>query len=435
MSKTRSHKLLPRFLNLLLITILVTLSSATNAAHIVYADSGHTDEIKIILDEYSDYLGTGKTPSPNFFSNNIDNLIRDRRSYYKKFFEVALNSKLLEVSSSFVTDHNTSILQDTSTITFIIFEEVKFIGKAKTKSVDEYPMIKAANHASKLAEQRLAKDNKKLVAVKKELGAYVKSTKEAIDQSIKENYEITNIVRHEIVFSVDDSGLKIVQDSFSDQSNDNLEGTDIVYWKNGLFYRIEPDMTTWPDYKIQNTPVETLAESLFADINGGTASTPDSITTVTYNRTAAKDYANTWVRNTTYHCTPYDTDPLQDTDYYNYTQYIDFGCNDCTNYVSQALNAGDIPTDSTWQPYTTAWINVDSLQQYLVNQGRGSFVSSSSSLTTGDLGMIYSGGVWQHVVMVVGLNPLRYSAHTNDRRSVNWSSSLNKYFHMNNSSS
>ena len=193
-------------------------------------------------------------------------------------------------------------------------------------------------------------------------------------------------------------------------------------------------MKASPDYIINNTPVDVLAENLLADTNQAISANTYSITAVTYNRTAAKNYANTWVTNTIYHCSQYDSDPFQDVDYYNYSQYLDYGCLDCTNYVSQALKAGNIPTDSTWKPYTTAWINVNSLQQYLVSKGRGSFVTSSSSLTTGDLGLIYSGGVWQHVVMVVGLNPLRYSGHTNDRRSVNWSTSLNKYFHMNNSS-
>jgi hypothetical protein len=76
----------------------------------------------------------------------------------------------------------------------------------------------------------------------KKLDDYTASTRDAIDESAKKNYEITRIVRHEIIFSVDDNGLKIIQDSFSDQASDNHEGTDIVYWENSQFYRIEPDM-------------------------------------------------------------------------------------------------------------------------------------------------------------------------------------------------
>jgi hypothetical protein len=420
-------------LAVLLITILVS-ASATISTHPAYAEANYDKELGVILGEYSNYLKTGETKSPDYFSTDMDNLVSNRRSHYDKFFDVALNSKLLEISSSYATDNSTLISQDSATITVAISEEINFVGKAKTKSVDEYPMIKAAKQASTLAERKLAKDNKKLAAVKKELDAYVASTRNAIDESVKNKYEITNIVRHEFVFSVEEDGLKMIQDSFSDQAKDNLEGTDIVYWENSQFYRIEPDLKASPDYVINNTPVEILAKGLLTDMDGAiTTSNIVSIASVSYSRTAAKDYANTWVRNTTYHCSASDSDPFQNNDYYNYTQYIDYGCVDCTNYVSQALKAGGIPTDSTWQAYTTAWINVDSLQQYLVNKGRGYFVSDSSTLGLGDLGMIYSGG-WQHVVMVVGLNPLRYSGHTNDRRSVNWSSSLNRYFRMKNTS-
>lgn len=340
--------------------------------------------------------------------------------------------------SSYASENITLVSQDSAIFTIVVSEEVRFVGKAKTQSVDEYPMIKAAKRAFTLAEQKLKKDNKKLAAVKKELESYVASTKDAIDESVKNKYEITNILRHEIVFSVSENGLKIIQDSFSDQASDRLEGTDIIYWDGGQFHRKEPDLKASPDYIINNTPVDALANDLFIDIERVTSGSDVSITAVSYNRTAAKNYANNWVRNTSYHCTPYDSDPYQDNDYYNYTQYVDFGCKDCTNYISQALFAGGISTSGNWFPYSYRWKNVDGLRLELLDRGLGSFVSASSSLIPGDLGMVYAWDAnlqqytWQHVVMVVGLNPLRYSGHTNDRRGVYWSSSLNKYFHMNN---
>ena len=52
---------------------------------------------------------------------------------------------------------------------------------------------------------------------------------------------------------------------------------------------------------------------------------------------------------------------------------------DCTNYVSQALEAGGLKQDSTWNWYydtfntdsTPAWCNADELRKYLVKSGRG----------------------------------------------------------------
>lgn len=39
---------------------------------------------------------------------------------------------------------------------------------------------------------------------------------------------------------------------------------------------------------------------------------------------------------------------------------------DCTNFVSQCLNAGGLETNNNWTPYSTSWINVNSLRDYLV---------------------------------------------------------------------
>jgi hypothetical protein len=105
---------------------------------------------------------------------------------------------------------------------------------------------------------------------------------------------------------------------------------------------------------------------------------------------------------------------MQNKSNYNpaYTKYT---CTDCVNYVSQALKAGGIFTDSTWQPYTNAWINTYSLDSYLEGIWSGyrmTLMSQLSYIQPGDLAWTTS---WDHVVMYSGVNPARYSGHTNDR--------------------
>jgi len=78
-----------------------------------------------------------------------------------------------------------------------------------------------------------------------------------------------------------------------------------------------------------------------------------------------------------------------------------------------------MPTTATWQPYTSAWVNVSSMTSYIISNDYG-YYTTSALLGLGDLGMIPN----QHVVMVSALNPLRYSGHTNDRYNYPWAASL-----------
>lgn len=98
----------------------------------------------------------------------------------------------------------------------------------------------------------------------------------------------------------------------------------------------------------------------------------------------------------------------------NYRHHADKnGHVDCANYVSQALCEGGIPTDSTWKPDSTAWINVDSLIAYMCNNGYGTSVSYKV-VQRGDL-IKWSG--MSHVTMITSFDGVtyKYSGHTRDR--------------------
>lgn len=132
-----------------------------------------------------------------------------------------------------------------------------------------------------------------------------------------------------------------------------------------------------------------------------------------YNRYNAYTYANQYTSNPTscsYHGSSCDI--MQNTAYYN-TSYNAYEHNDCANYVSQALKAGGLGTNTTWKPYTYAWIRVSNLKSYLSNNGLLQSVNFSTILSGG---IMFTSG--SHVMMVVkkdGTESL-YSAHSNDRK-------------------
>lgn len=91
----------------------------------------------------------------------------------------------------------------------------------------------------------------------------------------------------------------------------------------------------------------------------------------------------------------------------------------------QAMRYGCTPISSTWYPYIDAWKNVNPLQNYVLNQDLGYF-ASCSTIGLGDLGFVPD----EHVVMVTGLNPLRYSGHTADRQNYPWQSVLSRCINL-----
>lgn len=196
-----------------------------------------------------------------------------------------------------------------------------------------------------------------------------------------------------------------------------------MLWTDGSAVRIEPDLTLMPDYQIYVTPIASMAKDL-RDSYLRTATSADSQSpndvSINYSGSTAAVYIRSCVATTKLICGyAADGSPVyQDKTHWN-SSYSQYNCNDCANHVSQALAYGGMATDSTWQPYTYAWYNVTGLVNYIIGNDLG-YYTSSSLLALGDLGIIPN----QHVVMVSGLNPLRYSAHTNDRLNYAWQPSL-----------
>jgi len=393
-----------------------------------------TSDVKLLLDDYSQYMATGNTSQKTFYSDQIAALIAERQDYYSEFFTVGLHSQLISIESNFLVD-DAGISTTGATTSVTILEVVTLYGQYDLESVNDYPLLLAAEWAISKSDNE---------SVQQALRHYIATMTDDIKESLSHGVTIVFRVNHNISIEDRNGKLQIVKDEFTDKGIDIGEGFDNVNWTNGHPTRTKPDLTLMPDYEIYNTPIESLGKLLLDDYTRayGDISTVEAITSFTYNRTAAKNYARTYVVNTIKKC-PYNTSIYMDTKYYNTTyknvwSVTTTTCNDCTDYVSQALKAGGFPTDSTWNhsgsgSYT--WNVFDfrtspqGLAHYLLNTKQAVEVYSSYiSLLSGDL--MYTDGM--HVVMVTDVAPNRFSGHTNDRYNYPYTSSLTHFWHIKN---
>ncbi len=378
-------------------------------------------DIKAILTDYSEYLSNGTTLAKSQYSSQISALIGDRRQYYKEFFEKGLHSNLDSLTAQFVTDEKVKFSQRADLYNLKLTEVVTMYGQPMTTNAEEYPLVQAAQWALGQTDDS---------NVRRALEEYITSMKSGVDESVLSGVQIVFIVSHDIDITGKDGQLQIVRDAFTDKSNDNGEGFDNVIWSNGQALRHKPDWKQMPDYAIYNTPIEDLGHSLLEDYTKTYGQASPAGTGFYYSRTAAKNYINTYSSNPSTYC----SSVLQNTSKYNtayQSVWSQTGCNDCVDYVSQALRAGAFPTDGTWYPSINsyAWNVTDGLLNYLISLAAVQEYSSYTSLQVGDLAFTSGLG---HVIMVAGVNPHTMSGHTNDRLKYAWSSSLTEYWHVNN---
>lgn len=120
-----------------------------------------------------------------------------------------------------------------------------------------------------------------------------------------------------------------------------------------------------------------------------------------------------------------------------YTFYVgtdsdgDFYHTDCANFVSQALYAGGLPTDSTWYAGSTAWKRVSELCTYMTGKGYWSRIPYTN-VAVGDI-LRFDPSEASHIVMITAFDGVsfRYSGHTNDK--LNYAISLssnNEYYRV-----
>ncbi|HCO97000.1 MAG TPA: hypothetical protein DIU00_24185 [Phycisphaerales bacterium] len=343
-------------------------------------------------------------------------LIQERRAFYEEFFEVALHSTLESITSEFLFDPGkVSVLSD-GQLSLQVTEKVTLYGRYNT-SPEEPPTIQAARWA-------LARTDNE--AVKQELKEYIQRAAEDIAESSEEGFEITLTPRHSLIVAKSRNGIQIVQDSFTNRSNDD-PGTDNVIWTDGEYVRNKPDFTEYPNYRMYTRPVNEMGKEMldfYTKMYGKRGWGPSQ-----YNRAAAKNYINSWVQPGQWPCEA-GSEILETSTAWN-TSYTQYKCADCTNYVSQALGAlgaGGLPPDGTWYKDSFAWINTPGLWNWLWDKHYGWGMSTphpEEYVSEGDLGFTSSLG---HAVMYTSVYPLRYSAHSNDRLNHPWVSTLSTFF-------
>ncbi len=145
-----------------------------------------------------------------------------------------------------------------------------------------------------------------------------------------------------------------------------------------------------------------------------------------YNRIAARDYARRWTSNAAYNGDCYMDESKWNNAQYPY--YSEFRCNDCADYVSQALHAGGIPIDpGQWDRlrdgngnFPWAWTYVPNLKKYMIYH----HYWETSNFTLANAGNVIV--IPNYHAMIITLNDTihrTFSAHTNDRENYPYYSS------------
>ena len=379
---------LKRLCPLIFLAALISLSASPALARSTKSVSILSTPITTALTNYSSVLATGTTPNNSLSSSQMNALIADRRNFYQNFVNVALNLNYVDLKSQFLTTSDSYVIDSVqgNIHQLAITEIVSISTSSKVTSPDEYPLVQSANWAISHASSDLTKQA---------LQEYLQVMTNSVNELLK-GATIEFDLRHRMVIVVDNNQATIVQDSYDDKSNDNINGYDVVTWTDNGFERTKQDFTQAIAYQISHTPIDVLGKSLLDTYNTVTL---QSLTSPypPYQHGSATNYINAWVKTTSKTCAPnVPQDPLNYSPAFNY-----YSCADCTNFVSQALHAGALQYDSTWQPYTTAWVNVWSLNVYLQNQGRVT-IAPLSSLMPGDIAYTSD---WGHVVMYSDVTP------------------------------
>ena len=218
------------------------------------------NDIEAVLLDYSKSLSTGQISQEIYYTPMMQDLVRERRGFYERYFEVGLHSTLDSVKSEFVLGSGypgveiSTLLNDQVSVR--VTEKVTLYGRYNC-SPEESPIVQAARWAISGTDDE---------AVRRALEEHIRSIEEDVSKSSEDGFEITFILRHYLVIAKSKDGLQIVEDTFTDRDpTDNPSGTDNVIWRDGQFYRSKHDFTKMPDYQIYATSIEELGRKLLED--------------------------------------------------------------------------------------------------------------------------------------------------------------------------
>jgi len=213
--------------------------------------------------------------------------------------------------------------------------------------------------------------------------------------------------------------------------NQIVAGSVKEYIQDGEEFVAADDFIKVPDLASQEkTAYENLEKDTIRNAKANDPNTKSSVITPNfwvdyYHPSDAVAYANKWVKNTTNPCKS-GSSTVQNSNNYN-PAYSWYQCNDCANYVSQCLYAGGIPTDATWKPNSSTWIQAYPLVNYMVNNS----YAVQYSYATVPVGGIAKDLNVEHVYIVTynDGSVVKCNAHSNDRLGVVLSSSYSAAYY------
>ncbi|HQF19589.1 MAG TPA: hypothetical protein PLR53_09435, partial [Bacteroidales bacterium] len=169
-----------------------------------------TSDVKLLLDDYSQYMATGNTSQKTFYSDQIAALIAERQDYYSEFFTVGLHSQLISIESNFLVD-DAGISTTGATTSVTILEVVTLYGQYDLESVNDYPLLLAAEWAISKSDNE---------SVQQALRHYIATMTDDIKESLSHGVTIVFRVNHNISIEDRNGKLQIVKDEFTDKGID-----------------------------------------------------------------------------------------------------------------------------------------------------------------------------------------------------------------------
>jgi hypothetical protein len=209
-----------------------------------------------VLSSYSDDLSSSGMPHASMYSQEMKDLLQERKSFYTDLFPNALHSDLISISSTW--DIRSISENPLHRNTFIVQAAELLEFKAKYRlEPDGHPIVRAAAWAIEHTDDQ---------AVKHELMNLSAMHSTAASANATEGYDTAFVLEHTLVLVRKWNGFQIVEDSYTDANpQDNPDGTDVIKWQDGMFTRRQPDYSAYPDYSMYHTSIEVLGQSLLDD--------------------------------------------------------------------------------------------------------------------------------------------------------------------------
>ncbi len=186
----------------------------------------------------------------------MKDLLQERKLFYNEFFNNALHSNLVSISSTYDIRSIDKDTQKENTFVVKAAELIHFTARYRLEA-DGHPLTLAANWAIVHTDDP---------EVKQRLTQYISMNETSAYRSSTEGFDTDFVVEHSLIIRLETNKLLILQDAYTDANpQDNPNGTDVMEWQNGQYIRTKPDYSGYPDYKIYHTTIEELGKTLLDD--------------------------------------------------------------------------------------------------------------------------------------------------------------------------